>query len=133
MLTIEVRSGETLYIYADSQLTTEDYIDFVTRFDWFASGQSSLVSMLVELGPNFGGWDLDTLFRNNKFGLTPIRRIRRIAIVADERWRDWGSGPTYAALAEEIRFFERHAQPEADKWLRELRGGPVGLSNETSA
>ena len=119
MLMIEERLQGSLYIYADGQLTTEDYIDFVTRFDWFAKGWSAPISMLIQLGPNFGGWDLDTLFRDNKFGLTPIRRIRRVAIVADERWKHWGSGESYAALAEEIRFFALQARMEADSWLKE--------------
>ena len=123
MLTIEGGEGGLLHVYADGQLTTEDYVDFVTRFDWFISDGSSPITMRVELGSSFGGWSLDALFRDRKFGLMPQRCIRRIAIVADERWENWATGALYAGLAEEIRFFERETRAQADDWLREPFSG----------
>ena len=123
MLTIESGVEGLLHVYADGQLTTEDYVDFVTRFDWFISDGSSPVAMRVELGPSFGGWNLDALFRDREFGLMPHRRIRRIAVVGDERWENWATGALYADLADEIRFFEREMRAQADDWLREPFSG----------
>lgn len=116
MLSIE-NGGGVLQIYADGQLTTDDYIDFVTRFEWFAKGQSSPILMLVELGPEFGGWSLDALFRDPNFNLKLRRPLGYIAILADQRWKDWGAGASYANLARETRFFELGDKVEAVGWL----------------
>lgn len=117
MLNIEKSDMGFLHVVADGQLTTEDYVDFVTRFEWYAKGESSPISMLIELGPNFGGWSLDTLFRDHGFNLTQRRPLGQVAILAEERWRDWGAGEAYSGLTRETRFFEQSEKSKAEAWL----------------
>lgn len=121
MLTINDDHDGFLHVFADGQLSTGDYVDFVTSFEWFMGGQSSPILMLVELGSNFGGWGLDALFRDENFDLDVQRAIRGIAIVGDARWEEWGTGASYAALADDIRFFE--TKPPAIAWLGGLAAG----------
>lgn len=117
MLTIAEGEQDVLQLYADEQLTTDDYVDFVTQLEWFVAGRTAPIDMLVELGPDFGGWNLDALFRDRAFALTAPGTIRRIAIVGDQRWADWASGALYAKLAADIRFFQTPSKLDASRWL----------------
>ena len=117
MLTIAEGEQGTLHVHADGQLTTEDYVDFVTRLEWFMAGRDAPIDMLVELGSNFGGWNLDTLFRDKGFSLTAAGSIRRIAIVGDQRWEDWATGALYAKLAADSRVFLTTSKLDASRWL----------------
>ena len=111
--------GGVLRVCADGQLTTDDYIDFVTRFEWVARGQVSPILMLIELGPDFGGWSLDALFRDPGFNLKVRRPLGYIAILAEQRWKEWGAGASYAHLARETRFFDPADKVDAVRWLLE--------------
>lgn len=122
MLSIESWGEGVLRICADGQLSTDDYLDFVTRFEWFAGGRSSPFSLLIELGPQFGGWSIDALFRDLRVKLRPGGPVRCIAVVADERWKDWASTGAYAALAREVRFFESEQARAARLWLLDCSG-----------
>jgi len=117
MLTIAEGAPGMLHVRADGQLTTDEYIDFVTELEWFLGERAPPIDMLIELGANFGGWNLDTLFRDKSFSLTQAGTIRRVAIVGDERWEAWASGATYEHLAADIRFFPIAAEGDARRWL----------------
>lgn len=125
MLSLERWGEGVLRICADGQLGTDDYIDFVTRFEWFADGRSKPFSILIELGPNFGGWSIDALFRDLDFNLRRQGAVRCIAVIADGRWKDWASGGSYAPLAKEIRFFEAAEMAAARLWLLDCAGGEL--------
>ena len=116
MLNID-REGGVLQIYADGQLTADDYIEFVARFEWFAAGRSVPILMLIELGPEFGGWDLDALFRDSSFDLRSGRPLGYVAILAEERWNEWGIGASRSPLANEIRHFALADKVDAVRWL----------------
>lgn len=123
MLIIEGGIDEIIRVRADGQLSTTDYVDFVRRFEQIAGLNTHPIRMRVDLGANFGGWNLDTLFRDQAFALSSEPLIRRIAIVGDPRWQAWGSGPSYAALANAILFFPLEARTEALGWLCETGAG----------
>lgn len=117
MLTIAEDQHGRLLVRADGQLRTDEYVDFVTRLEEIMARRDQPIDMLVELGPSFGGWNLDTLFRDKGFSLMAAGEIRRIAIVGDQRWADWASGALYAKLAADIRFFPNTSKDEASRWL----------------
>ena len=116
MLSIE-NEGGVLQVYADGQLTADDYMEFVTRFEWFAAARSTPILMLIELGPEFGGWSLDALFRDSNFDLRSRRPLGYVAILADERWKEWGVGASYSRLANETRHFAIADKVDAVGWL----------------
>jgi len=120
VLTIEKRADGVLHIVADGQLTTEDYAEFVPRFEKFA--QAGPNAMRIELGPSFTGWSLAALWRDIRFDLRHWKQFGRMAVIGDKRWEKWGTDLTDPFVPGEMKFFERGSEAEADEWLRS-RGG----------
>lgn len=118
MLSIDGVEGGLLVVDADGQLTTEDYFEFVTRLEWFANGRASPVEMLIRLGPRFESWSLDRLLEGLKLDHDDPHPIARIAIVGDERWKNWGARASEKGLVGEVRFFPAAGGAEAGQWLR---------------
>ena len=116
MLTIEKRADGVLHIFADGQLTTEDYVDFVPRFEALAG--SGPAPMLIELGPAFTGWSLAALWRDLKFDYRHREKFGRMAVIGDQRWEKWGTELTDPLFPGARRFFERLEAEQAEKWLR---------------
>ena len=115
MLTIEKRADGVLRIFADGQLTTDDYADFVPRFEQLARQGAS--PMRVELGPDFGGWSVAALWRDLKFDYAQRQQFGRIAVIGDRRWEAWGTELADPAFPGEMRFFESGRESDAEEWL----------------
>ena len=120
MLTIEKRPDAVLLIRADGQLTTEDYADFVSRFEELA--QAAPNRMLIELGSAFTGWSIAALWRDIKFDLQHWKQFGRMAIIGDKRWERWGTDLIDPFFPAEMKFFERGSEAEAEEWLRSTTG-----------
>ena len=116
MLTIEKRADGVLHIFADGQLTTDDYTDFVPRFERLA--QEGRSPMRIELGPDFSGWSVAALWRDLKFDYAHGEQFGRIAVVGDKRWEKWGTELSNPVSPGEMRFFERGQEADAEEWLR---------------
>ena len=116
MLTIEERGDGILHIIADAQLTTEEYAEFVPRFERLATPAASI---LIELGPGFTGWTLGGLWRDFKFDVEHQEQFGRMAVVGDKAWEKWGTEASGIFFAGEVRFFERVRMGLAEQWLRE--------------
>ena len=115
MLTIEKRPDGVLNIFADGQLTTDDYTDFVPRFEQLA--QEGPSPMRIELGPDFSGWSVAALWRDLKFDYAHREQFGRMAVVGDKRWEKWGAELSNPFFPGEMRFFERGREAEAEEWL----------------
>ena len=116
MLTIDRRSDGILAIYADGQLTTDDYADFVPRFETLAQGGPT--PMRIELGPAFTGWSVPALWRDLKFDYRHRGQFGRTAIIGDKRWEKWRTELTDPFFAGAVRFFDLSRSDEAEQWLR---------------
>ena len=116
MLKIEPRTDGVLHIVADGQLTTEDYVGFVPRFEQLAHPSHPI---LIELGPNFTGWSLGGLWRDVKFDAAHLRQFGRMAVLGDKRWEKWGTEASDLLFPGEMRFFERENRRAAEEWLHE--------------
>ena len=115
MLTIEKRADGVLAIHADGQLTTDDYTNFVPRFEQLA--QQGPTPMRIELGPDFSGWSLAALWRDLKFDYAHKAQFGRIAVIGDKRWEKWGMDLSNPLSPGEMRFFERGQEADAEEWL----------------
>ena len=115
MLTIEKRTDGVLRIYADGQLTTDAYADFVPRFEQLAKDGPN--PMRIDLGPAFGGWSVAALWQDVKAGFGEGELFRRIAVVGDRRWEEWGKELTGNGPSGEMRFFERGREADVEEWL----------------
>lgn len=116
MLTIEKRPDGILHIVADGQLTTEEYADFVPRFEGLADRPRPV---LIELGPGFTGWTLGALWRDLKFDVEHREQFSRIAVVGDKEWEKWGTDASAPLFPAEMRFFEKGGASDAEAWLRD--------------
>ena len=116
MLTIDRRPDGILAIYADGQLTTDDYTQFVPRFEALAQGGPT--PMRIELGQAFTGWSVPALWRDLKFDYRHGGQFGRTAVIGDKRWEKWGTQLTDPFFPGEMRFFERSRSDEAEQWLR---------------
>ena len=114
MLKIQRRADGVLHIVADGQLTTEDYIEFVPRFEQLAHATNPV---LIELGPNFTGWSLGGLWRDLEFDAAHLRQFGRLAVLGDKRWERWGTEASDLLFPGEMRFFEASSREEAEEWL----------------
>ena len=115
MLTIEKRADGILRIYADGQLKTDAYADFVRRFERLARDEPC--PMRIELGPDFSGWSVAALWQNQKVVSARGERLGRIAVVGDGRWDEWAKELSDNPFAEEMRFFELDQAAAAEEWL----------------
>ncbi len=120
MLTVERRPDGILHIRADGQLTTEDYAQFVPRFERLAEPSSR---MLIELGPDFTGWTVPALWRDLKFDAEHGDQFGRMAVIGDKKWEKWGVEASDPVFPGEMRFFEVDRRDEAEAWVSASSAG----------
>ena len=88
-------------------------------FEHIAAREPRSVPMLIELAPDFSGWDLGAFWRDMKFDVEHQDKFGRIAIVGDKTWQKWAaklSDPFFSSA--EIRFFDPAEIGVAEAWVR---------------
>ena len=121
MLTL-IESDGLLHIQASGKLSETDYDRFVPLFERIAAREPGSVPMLIELAPDFAGWDLGALWRELKFDVKHRDKFSRIAIVGTKTWEKWGtklSAPLFPHA--EMRFFAPEERAEAVAWALAAR------------
>ena len=106
-------------VVARDTLEASDYDSFAPFFERIAAQKGGPVPMLIELAPDFSGWDGGGLWRDLKFDVTHKDKFGRIAVVGDKRWEEWGtklSDPLFPSA--EMRFFAPEERNEAEIWAR---------------
>ncbi|WP_394269831.1 STAS/SEC14 domain-containing protein [Qipengyuania sp.] len=122
MLKIDEDDG-LVRIRAGGKLEGSDYDDFAPRFERIAQRTPGTVAMLIELAPDFAGWDLGGVWRDLKFDARHKDSFGRIAIVGDSKWEEWGTKLFDPLFLAEMKFFPRSQRERAEEWAR--RGGSV--------
>jgi len=126
MLTIDRKPDGILVIKADGQLTTQDYVDFVPRFENLVGDRPT--AMLIELGPEFTGWTLPALWRDVQFDVEHWRAFGRMAVVGDRLWEKWATETLRPVSPGSLRFFHEE-RDEALAWLRgPAEGAPATIT-----
>ena len=123
MRNMENADQDYLRIVADGRLSTDDHNGFVPAFERELAARSGRVPMLIELGPDFGGWTAAGLLRELKFDARHAERFGRIAIVGDNRWEKWGTEVSNPFFEARMRFFESQEVSAAEAWLHEPAQG----------
>ncbi len=85
--------------------------------------------MLIELGPDFAGWDAASFWRDLKFDVEHPKTFGRLAIVGDERWEEWVAKASDLLFDAEIRFFGPDELARAESWA--LEGGSARIGGGT--
>ena len=79
--------------------------------------------MLIELAPDFAGWDRAGLWQDIEFDLGHKDRFGRMAIVGTKNWEEWGTKlSTLMFPGSQLRFFEAPRMKEAEAWARGNEG-----------
>ena len=78
-----IEDNGLLLIRADGTLSDSDYDRFVPFFERVAARVPGTVPMLIELAPDFSGWDMGGLWRDLKFDAKHKDSFGRIAMVGD--------------------------------------------------
>lgn len=118
-----VEDNGLIWIKASETLESLDYDRFIPLFERIAARESGPVSMVIELAPDFSGWDLGGLWRDLKFDMKHKDKFGRIAIVGNKTWEEWGtklSDPFFPSA--EIRFFEPAEISKAEAWAQAGQG-----------
>lgn len=117
MLKIDEENG-LLRIRASGRLETSDYDDFVPRFEQLAGRKPGTVPMVIELAPDFAGWDLGGLWRDLKFVGRHKDGFGRIAIVGDSKWEERGTKLSDPPFRAEMKFFQPSEHRTAEEWAK---------------
>ena len=118
MLTINEENG-LVRIFAGGALDSSDYDRFVPQFERIADREHDMVPMMIELAPDFSGWDLGGIWRDLKFDMKHKNSFGRIAIVGDSKWEEWGAKLFDPLFRAEMRFFTHSERDAAERWARD--------------
>ena len=117
MLALKEENG-LLWIRAGGRLEDEDYNRFVPQFERIAEREAGTVPIVIELAPDFSGWDLGGLWRDLKFDVRHKDCFGRIAIIGDSKWEEWGTEMSSSLFRAEMKFFQPSQRSHAESWVR---------------
>ena len=117
MLALKEENG-LLWIRAGGRLEDEDYNRFVPQFERIVEREAGTVPMVIELAPDFSGWDLGGLWRDLKFDVRHKDCFGRIAIIGDSKWEEWGTEMSSSLFRAEMKFFQPSQRSHAESWVR---------------
>ncbi|MGV2497661.1 STAS/SEC14 domain-containing protein [Pelagerythrobacter aerophilus] len=108
---VRVRAGGTL--------ESSDYDRLVPLFERIAAREQGTVPMVIELAPDFSGWDLGGIWRDLQFDLKHKEKFGRIAVVGTKDWHKWATKLSDTLFPPaEMRFFDIGARDHAERWAR---------------
>lgn len=117
MLKIDEENG-LVRIFAGGALDSSDYDRFVPRFERIADREHGTVPMIIELAPDFSGWDLGGIWRDLQFDVKHKDSFGRIAIVGESKWEEWGTKLFDPLFRAEMRLFTPSERDAAESWAR---------------
>ena len=118
MLEIADENG-LIRIMVGGTLDGSDYDRFLPLFEHIAAREQGAVRMVIELAPDFSGWDIGGLWRELKFDIRHKDNFARIAIVGESRWEEWGTRLFDPLFRTEMKFFGRADLDSAERWARD--------------
>lgn len=102
-------------VTASGTLDRADYERFVPEFERIAAARGR-VAMLIDAS-GFEGWDPSAAWEDLKFDATHEDRFGPMAIVAEDRWKEWGTTLARPFLRAEMRLFQPSEIKAARDWL----------------
>ncbi|QYX56337.1 STAS/SEC14 domain-containing protein [Roseovarius sp. SCSIO 43702] len=108
-----------LHLTLSGRLTTEDYDRFEPAFERIRARHEGRMPMLVEITPEFDGWDVGALWRDMQMGVEYRNAFSRIAMVGAQDWLDWATRMADGLFPQaEMRYFEPGDIAAARAWAR---------------
>lgn len=117
MLALKEKNG-LLWIRAGGRQGDEAYDRFVPQFEHIAEREAGTVPMVIELAPDFSGWNFGGLWRDLKFDIRHEDCFGRIAIIGDSEWEEWGTKLSSSLFRAEMKFFRPSQRSHAESWVQ---------------
>lgn len=118
MLEIEEENG-LIRVKAGGTLESSDYDGFVPLFERIAALEQGTVPMVIELAPDFSGWDLGGIWRDLRFDVKHKDQFGRIAVLGTRVWHEWAAKLSDVLFPPaQMRFFDPDAGGRAERWAR---------------
>lgn len=114
MLTIS-EEPDFIVVRAIGTLSKADYERFVPEFERIAQVRGR-VAMLID-ATKFEGWDLQGGWQDLKFDAAHQHQLGPMAIIAEERWKEWGTTLSKPFFSAEMHVFHPDEIEEARRWL----------------
>jgi hypothetical protein len=116
---VEVLTGlpaDTVGVKLSGKLHDEDYEQFVPLVD-AAIAEEGKVNLLAQLH-DFHGWDARALWDDIKFATTHCTRMKKIAVVGEEKWHSWMATVCKPFTMAKVKYFDASDMDGARKWLQ---------------
>ena len=106
--------GRLLHINVSGRLTTDDYKNFIPRFEQLIRprGRQSILFEMVE----FEGWDAGALWMDIRTDLKHYSDFDRIALVGEHTWEKWMAQLYRPFTSAKTRYFDRSEMHAARQW-----------------
>ncbi len=99
------------------KLHDEDYKNFVPLVDAEIAKEGK-VNVLAQFH-DFHGWDAKALWDDIKFSTSHCTKIKRIALVGENKWEKWMAAVCKPFTMAKIRYFDAGELDAAKAWLAE--------------
>jgi SpoIIAA-like len=99
------------------KLHDEDYKRFVPLVD-NAIAKDGKVRILAQFH-DFHGWDAHALWDDIKFSTTHCNKIKKIALVGEEKWEKGMAAVCKPFTMAKVRYFDADEMKAAESWLAE--------------
>ena len=122
---IEVKStpiNGILEISMSGRLTSEDYANVLTPAIQSALEANDTIRVLVQIGPEFDGFEAGAIWSDAKLGLSHWHGFDRVAVVTDVDWIESSIKIFGFAMPCPARVFDLDEVDEARRWLTESLG-----------
>ena len=118
MLTCAMADG-LMIITAAGKLSRDDLASFSAEFERATREQKNL-PLLID-ARTLKGYELGALWDDIKFDLAHRDDFGAMAVVGDERWKEWGTKFSKPFFKAKLRHFTSNQITEAEAWLRTQR------------
>lgn len=111
----QLEDKPVMWIEIDGEITRAGYLKLLEKMK-AQIAEGAPVSYLIEL-KNIDGVEMGAMWEDLKFGLGNLKHMKRIALVADQKWVEWFSKITDPMTRVEIRTFHKNQEYEAWEWV----------------
>lgn len=114
---IEVHPDDPVEIEVSGKLTEADYEVLVPEVERLAQERGPL-RIYIELS-DFRGWSPSGLWREVEFDVRHQDAMKRVAIVGEKAWEEWGTRLSKPFFKADVRYFPSEKAGAARSWVRE--------------
>ena len=114
----EENGGKVLVVHVSGTLTKADYAPFVPVVDRLVR-QHGKLRLLFDMS-GFHGWEAGAAWEDFKFGAKHYSDIERLAMIGETKWQQGMAVFCRPFTKAAVRYFDRAAAAEAQKWVSEV-------------